>query len=154
MNYLRKFGQSIIKSLKVNSITPKELQEQIDFHRTAVLLSSYSWYKKKETIVDNKRIYPIPNEEENESFWTLADKSSPKEIKQNVNLSLDSQIQELFKKLNIHSKDIQKKITRNSRDSKVEKINLVDLVGYELECRESSIRNSGMVIYICAYSFT
>lgn len=145
MNILKKFGQSILTSLKVNQITPRELQEQIDFHRTAVLLSSYEWHKKNKIIVDDKKSFAKPGDEEYEGFWTLADKSTPKEIKSIVNLSLDTQIQELFKKLSIYSIELGKKLQRNSRDTAKSEIRLLDLVGYELECRESSIPNSGEV---------
>mmetsp|Transcript_16094 Transcript_16094/g.15452 ORF Transcript_16094/g.15452 Transcript_16094/m.15452 type:complete len:347 (-) Transcript_16094:52-1092(-) len=148
MNFLKKFGQSILSSLKFNHITPRELQEQIDFHRTAVLLASYTWHRKNEVIVEKRKTYPIPNDDEYEGFWTLADKSTPKEIKENVNLLLDTQIQELFKKLTIYSLELGKKLQKTSKDFVKTEIKLLDTVGFELECRESSIPNSGEGMYI------
>ena len=118
-------------------------QEHVDLARAAVLLKGFTWFQNNSSIIDNQRVYKEPPPVEIERFFTEVDRMSPKAVKALVQKSVEEQVVRMFRKM------------QEREDAEAEKaLSLTETIGYEVECRESTIYRAGQVTYFELHNYT
>jgi hypothetical protein len=122
----------------------KSQQEQIDLYRATVLLKCFEWYKSH----PNQQ----PTHEESESFYETVNRiGDASAIKRAAQVMLDKQVVDIFRKVDDYTTATLEKPPQQQRNSKgldQNRPSLLKMLGYELQCRTSTIPASGDGIFI------
>ena len=112
-------------------------QEHVDLARAAVLLKGYTWFQNNSSVIDNKRVYQEPDPSEIEKFFVEVDQMPPKKVMALVQKSVETQVINMFRKMQ-EREDAEEKEGDKAKS-------LTETVGFEVECRESTIYRAGEV---------
>jgi hypothetical protein len=136
MNLFQKIAQNpqfkaFMKPL-LPGLSPKAQQENIDLYRTAVLLNCYKWHQTNSG---------QPSPKDVEAFYDSVDKlGNEKVIKKSVQKLIEQQVTNMMQKVDTYTVAIEEIVDRKGRPtSNAKRPRLLDTMGFELDCRESTI---------------
>ena len=149
--------KSIFKSLEsFTKISPKSQQDQIDLYRACILLNGHDWYLKRKSLSITTTSFNsnsltlqedyTPTQLDVNKILAYVDSMSASEVRGNVQKLLEKQISNILREIhenNSSDENVDENDVVGGRlDKIVDRSKLIDRLGFELECRQSSISDA------------